>query len=196
MLSGSLSGIPAEKQKLRQEIRSRLRDLSPTEKARLDAALLASVTAHPWYREADTLLCYCSLPSEPDTRRLIGEAWKCGKSVALPVCGKPGEMRFYLVSSWEETAAGAFGITEPSGREVPVLSGRTLCLVPALAFTRDGRRLGKGGGYYDRFLAAHPELRTIGLTYAFLLQEDIPCEAHDIGVMEVIDNTGGNHGKS
>ena len=187
------------KQALRRHIRAQLKALAPAEKAALDAALAANVTVHPDFRNADTLLCYAALPFEPDTRAIIEAAWAQGKQTAFPVCGTAGEMAFYLADTWNKLTPGAYNIPEPTGRECPVLTARTLCLVPAFAFTPDGRRLGKGGGYYDRFLAAHPEIPTIGLTYAFLLQEDIPCEAHDIGVKAVLtdrmaESYGGNHG--
>ena len=94
--------------------------------------------------------------------------------------------------------SGAYGIPEPCGREVPDITAQTICIVPGYAFAADGMRLGKGGGYYDRFLAEHPALFTLGLTYAFLLQEEIPCQEHDIGVNAVITDRkssfGGNHG--
>ena len=175
-----------EKQSLRRHIREQLKVLSTAEKAALDAALSAQVTAYPAFREADALLCYVSLSFEPDTRRLIEAAWALGKQTAFPVCGAPGEMQFYLAASWDEFAVGAYGISEPIGREQLVLTEKTVCIVPGFAFTTDGKRLGKGGGYYDRFLEAHPSLRTLGLTYECLLQTKIPCEGHDIGVNAVI----------
>ncbi len=185
---------------LRREIRSKLNELAPAEKASLDASLTEQVMQHPWVKSADTLLCYVSLPFEPYTGRIIEAAWNQSKQTAFPVCTAPGEMRFILADSWDVMHPGAYNIPEPAGTNEPEITAQTVCLVPAFAFTPDGRRLGKGGGYYDRFLAVHPNLRTLGLTYAFLLQEDIPCESHDIGVNAVITDRkssfGGNHGKS
>lgn len=174
------------KSALRREIRAKLRELPQQERSRLDAALFEQVMRHPAVREADTLLCYVSTPLEPDTRRIIAAAWERGQQTAFPVCTAQGEMQFFLARSWDGFVPGAYGIPEPSGRDVPAVTGSTVCIVPGYGFTADGKRLGKGGGYYDRFLAAHPEVYTLGLTYAFLLQEDIPCEAHDIGVKTVI----------
>ena len=174
------------KSALRREIRTKLRDIPPSERERLDAALFARVTAHPRVCQSDTLLCYVSTSLEPDTRRIIASAWERGQQTAFPVCTAQGEMQFCLAQSWDDLVPGAYGIPEPSGREVPVITDKTVCIVPGYAFTADGKRLGKGGGYYDRFLAAHPEVFTLGLTYAFLLQAEIPCEPHDIGVNAVI----------
>lgn len=174
------------KQALRREIRAKVRALSESEKRTLDAGLLRALQAHPWLREADTVLLYCSMPEEPDTRGLLDWLLAAGRTAALPVCGENGEMQFCCLRSTEELAAGAYGIPEPTGREVPVLTPKSLCIVPGLAFTADGKRMGKGGGYYDRYLAAHPGLRTIGLTYRCLLQETLPCEAHDRCVDAII----------
>lgn len=190
--------MDTEKQRLRRSIRQQLEHLSDDAKSRLDAALFANVTAFPAFCAADTVLCYVSLAFEPDTRRMIEAAWALGKTTAFPVCTAPGVMQFYTAQTWDDLVPGAYGIPEPSGREEPALTDRTLCIVPGFAFSADGMRLGKGGGYYDRYLEAHPGLLTIGLTYAFLLQKQIPCEAHDRGVDAVItdrvESFGGNHG--
>ena len=174
------------KRELRQTVRERIRALSTEEKFLMDMRLHQNLAEHPWIREAGTILSFCSTREEPDTHWLTGWAFAQGKRVALPVCLDEGQMEFYLLRTPEDFQRGKFGIQEPIGRDRPVLTERTVCIVPGLAFTEDGKRLGKGGGYYDRFLAQHPALRTIGLTYCCLLQEDIPCEGHDIGVMQVV----------
>lgn len=68
---------------------------------------------------------------------------------------------------------------------MPVLTSRTFCLVPGVAFTSDGHRLGQGGGYYDRFLAQNPFIRTAGVCYALQLTDSLPHAPHD-RVMEAI----------
>lgn len=177
--------LSVEKAKLRETMR-RLWESLPEEKAALDARLLRNVTAHPWFAEADGILCYWSLAHEPDTLGILRTALECGKWAALPKCLAAGEMQFVCIRQLADTAAGKFGIPEPTGTELARITPKTLCLLPAFAFTHDGKRLGKGGGYYDRFLAQHPELRTMGLTYACLLQEDIPTEPHDITAGAVV----------
>ena len=137
-------------------MRDAVRDIPKEQRFRMDMALHRNLLEHPWLHEADTILSYCSTREEPDTHWIIGWGLGNGKTVALPVCLEDGVME------------------------------KTLCIVPGYAFTPDGKRLGKGGGYYDRFLAAHPGLRTIGLSYAQLLQAELPCEIHDIGVDAVI----------
>ena len=179
-----------EKKALRQAVRSLMRQLpeltNQEEKFILDVQMHRVAQEHPWLQEADLVLIYCSQRDEPDTRGIIGWLLYTGRRVALPVCEKDGIMEFYAIRSMEELRPGAYGILEPGIRRKIKITQKTLCIVPGLAFTRDGKRLGKGGGYYDRYLAAHPGLRTMGLTYRCLLQERIPCEAHDRPVDVVI----------
>lgn len=177
--------LPEEKAALRAKMR-RLWSELPAEKSLLDANLLRNVTAHPWFQEADCILCYWSLESEPDTRGILETALRSGKTAALPKCLAPGEMQFFVLRDLTDTVPGKYDIPEPTGTEIAEVSEKTLCLLPGYAFTREGRRLGKGGGYYDRFLAQHPGLRTMGLTYRCLLQKDIPTEAHDITAGTVV----------
>lgn len=174
------------KRTMRARMRAVMQVMPRDEKRRLDAALRQSLMQHPWMREADTILCYCSTELEPDTRWLPGWAMERGRQAAFPVCTGQGEMRFCLLRTETDVRLGRYGIPEPIGRKEPAITEKTVCLVPGYAFSADGRRLGKGGGYYDRFLSRHPGLRTIGLTYEKLLQEDIPCESHDIIVDAVV----------
>ncbi len=179
-----------EKKALRRTVRALMRKTpeltNQEEKFILDVQMHRCAQAHPWFIEADTVLIYCSTKDEPDTRGLIGWLLYTGRNVALPVCESEGVMVFYVIRSMEELKPGAYGILEPVGRTMPVITDKTLCIVPGLAFTKNGARLGKGGGYYDRFLEAHPGMRTMGLTYRCLLQDTIPCEAHDCPVDVVI----------
>lgn len=178
--------ITEEKKALRTMLRAR-----NVRMPELDSRLLRQIQVHPWVQEADVILAYCSCGAEPDTRALLQWLLKTGKQTALPVCERTGVMQFYLVHDGTDLQPGAYGIPEPKGRVSPVLTDRTLCIVPGLAFTADGNRLGQGGGYYDRFLAAHPELRTMGITYRCRLRETVPCEVHDSSVDIVVTEEGG-----
>ncbi len=152
----------------------------------LDEGIFNNTVASPLYRDADTLLLYVSGGGEPDTLQLIARALDDGKAVALPRCLAAGTMDFFLIESMEAMQPGAYGIPEPVGDRKPMLTERSVCFVPGVAFSPDGNRLGQGGGYYDRFLEANPRLRTAGLCYCQLLLEEIPCERHDRRVNAVI----------
>ena len=82
---------------------------------------------------------------------------------------------------------GPMGIREPAAADIVPPGDVRIWLVPGLAFTRDGRRLGYGGGWYDKFLAAAaPDAFTLGVAYPFQMVDDLPCDAHDISLSEVV----------
>ncbi len=176
-----------EKTELRRKIRAWRRSLPKDEKQKLDDSIFENVFAHPWLKEADTVLLYCSIPEEPDTQKILDRLLLENIPVALPVCLESGIMKFYLLHDRNKLQTGNYyNIPEPIGRDEPILTEKTVCIVPALAFTPKGERLGQGGGYYDRFLELYPRLRTIGITYHAMLQESLPCEEHDLPVKVVI----------
>ncbi len=175
-----------EKNALRSAMRQMRRQIPPEDRAAWDAALLRQVTASPWFQQADTLLCYVACGGEAGTAGLLEAALAAGKTVAVPKCGKQGKMTFHCIRSLAELQPGAYGILEPEGGAEPSLTKNTLCLVPATAYTPTGKRLGQGGGYYDRLMAEHPEVTYVGLCYHCQLQNDVPCEAHDRRVFAVI----------
>ncbi|MEM8665753.1 MAG: 5-formyltetrahydrofolate cyclo-ligase [Pseudomonadota bacterium] len=94
--------------------------------------------------------------------------------MALPVVSQ-NRMAFHLWREGERLVPGAFGIDEPTGRVVLP----DLLLVPLLAFTRQGGRLGYGAGHYDRYIAAHQGVRTIGIAFAAQELPNLPLEDHD-----------------
>lgn len=178
--------ITEAKQHLRSKLRKQRRDIPEQERALLDEGILQNCRAFSWYQEADTLLLYVSMGGEPETRGIIADALRSGKCVALPRCSAAGEMEFFCIRTMEDLRPGAYNIPEPTGDRIPDLTQRTLCLVPGVAFSQNGQRLGQGGGYYDRYLEQHPQLRTAGICYTCLMQESIPCETHDRRVDAVI----------
>lgn len=181
-----------DKKELRTEIRHRKNAHSPEERARLSCEVIDSLQHDPHWLQAYTVLLYYSLPDEVDTHDLIRNAASAGKRVLLPVVvGDDLELRKYQGEGYLEE--GAFHILEPTGPAVTDLSVIDLAIIPGVAFTTDGRRLGRGRGYYDRLLArltSHdPFARVpylIGICWPFQLVEDIPTEVHDIPMNRVI----------
>lgn len=137
---------------------------------------------------ADTVLLFSSIGSEPDTRFFADELHKKGINAAYPKCGENGEMTFYIVNSHDKLKSGKYGIAEPEENiaDIPEITDKTVCIVPGLAFTADGKRLGYGGGYYDRFLAKYPMLYTIGITYEKCIANDLPSMEHDIKIKTIV----------
>lgn len=192
------------KQELRQEIRCRKAACSLEERAALSALVTARLLQHPHWTSAQTVLLYHSLPDEVNTHDLIRQACAEGKRVLLPaVVGDDLELRelphplgasrrFTLEESSiinhqsPSLREGAFHILEPTGPLFTDYAAIDLAVIPGVAFTPDGRRLGRGRGYYDRLLARFARAYTIGLAFPFQLLEDIPTEPHDIKLNEIL----------
>ena len=175
-----------DKKTLRTDIRHLKAACSPEQRARLSLEVTDRLQQEPHWQQARTVLLYHSLADEVSTHNLIRNAASAGKRVLLPVVvGNDLELREYQGEGCMKE--GAFHIQEPTGPAVTDFSAVDLAVIPGVAFTPDGRRLGRGRGYYDRllarltshaFYARDPYL--IGICWPFQLVEDIPTEAHDI----------------
>jgi 5-formyltetrahydrofolate cyclo-ligase len=153
------------KEKLREEMKRRLKEAKREGFKRQGAASAALLRASPIWPCYATILLFLSMDYEIDTRPLLEAALIDGKKVFAPkVSGQT--LIFYNVTSaegpWEK---GAFGIREPVSSPAAFGDIPALIVVPGLAFDQSGNRLGKGGGYYDRFLG---ELDAEGRRYASL----------------------------
>lgn len=171
---------------LRRQLRQKRRAIPPEERAAWDAAILEHLTQSAAFQRADTLLLFLSAGGEPDTLGILRAAWDAGKQTAVPRCMEAGRMEFYCINSLEDVKPGAYGILEPISSVQPSLTRDTLCLVPAVAFSPGGDRLGQGGGYYDRYLDRYPFLQTIGICYSCLMQSRLPVLPHDRRVGAVV----------
>ncbi|RAI03695.1 5-formyltetrahydrofolate cyclo-ligase [Acuticoccus sediminis] len=117
---------------------------------------------------------YLPIRDEIDPRPLMAALGSTAQ-IALPKI-EDGRMRFVVMGEGDRLVSGRFGLTEPSGGAEVVPD---LVLVPLLAFTRTGGRLGYGAGHYDRWLGEHPGRRTVGLAYAAQELPELPIEPHD-----------------
>ncbi len=173
--------MTASKADLRRLVRETEKCLSPHALRESDRVLAERFLSAEAYRRADTLLLYVGAGREPDTRPLIAAALAAGKTVALPKITGPGVMEARRIGSLTELVPDKFGIPAPDGGETLPPEAFDLILVPGAAFTPDGQRLGRGGGYYDRYLP-----RTRGVKLALVRHQFIfpalPTQAHDIPV--------------
>ena len=177
-----------------------LRDsLSREERCRAEERILRRLFSLPAWQEAPLVCGYVSTRGELDTDPMWVRAAAEGKRYALPVTvtgSREGRMVFRAVDGYrpDRLVTARFGISEPD-ETCPTLSlpdyRGSLILVPGLAFDGAGYRLGYGGGYYDRFLAALRDARipvtTVGLVYATCRAPYLPREAYDIPADLVID---------
>lgn len=163
------------------ELRRALRAASPGGEARDRESLLLCAHVTDWepYRRARVVGGYMPLPWEADITPLLLDALREGKTLALPRCLEGGGLCFHRVNGLDGLRRGAYGLPEP-GEDAPVVGAGEieLLLVPLEGISASGVRLGKGGGYYDRLLAACPAL-TLGAALSWQWTEDIPRDPWD-----------------
>ncbi len=152
-----MSAVAAEKTKLRAELRVRLAAQDPAERAERSARIVESAGSLPAVRTAAHLLLHRSLPTEVAIDGLLGEAVLRGQAAYVPLVD--GEMLHYVrVAADTAWRRSTLGVLEPEKGERLLLDelagASTTIVVPGLGFDGHGRRLGRGGGHYDRFLAA------------------------------------------
>lgn len=141
------------------------------------------------YLNADVVFTFVSYGSEIDTKKLIKKAFIDGKRVAVPyMTGTPHEMVFIEIKSLDELVPNSIGILEPRFDESKVLagSGKTVVIVPGLAFDKDFYRIGYGGGYYDKYLSENSCLCALGLCFEEQMTEYLPREATDIALDMIV----------
>ncbi len=174
------------KKRLRAQIRTELSAWSAEALAQSDRDITARVLALPEFQAAQRVFAYYSMSPEPDTHAVIAAALRQGKTVALPVTEGEGIMHFARLDA--ALAAGRYGIPEPPP-DAPHLTPQPgdLLLVPAIAFDRAGYRLGRGGGYYDRYLA-ETACCTAGLVRNAFLYETLPRTWNDLPVSIVLSD--------
>ena len=178
--------LQMQKAELRQWIRQLKAARSPQWRVETSLDLCRRLLDTTGWKEARTILLYHSLPDEVDTMLLLSEGVKQGKRVLLPrVVGDILELCSYQPSS---LTSGAYGIMEPLGDIFPqdYYSEIDLAVVPGMAFTPDGVRMGRGKGYYDRLLPLLSDAYKVGLCFPFQLLDYIPSEPHDVLMDEIL----------
>jgi 5-formyltetrahydrofolate cyclo-ligase len=171
---------PDAKALLRSRMRSLLKSLSDADMSARSALACARLVRTGQFGGARAVMLYLALPHELDCRHAIEAAWRCGKSVLVPrVNWSTRRIEPVPCRSFDNLTPGRYGLREPAGE--PVAPGAIdMVVVPALAYDLSGRRLGRGGGFYDRFLAS-PDLRAAKCGFALAEQvlPRVPADQHD-----------------
>lgn len=164
--------LNAQKQAARRAARQQLAQISPQEFSAIGAAMWQTLQAQPAWQSAQSVFCFVGALHEPDTMPILQGALSAGKQLLVPRIAGPGQMQLVPLQSLGQLQPGAFGILEPP-QALPAISAGSrvqLAVLPCLAATRSGMRLGHGGGYYDRFLANYSGRRLILCPEALLAQ--------------------------
>jgi 5-formyltetrahydrofolate cyclo-ligase len=179
------------KHRIRKSIKDRAASYSVLEKSRRSGIIKRTLFNREEFKKAKVVMFYVSLKDEVDTLPMIDEALGMGKRVCVPVILKE-EMKLIageIKDRAKDLERQHFGIYQPKKdrvKEVP-LEDIDLVVVPGVAFDKKNVRLGRGHGYYDRFLSGLPgRTKTIGLAFAFQVLEDLPRDPHDIPVSKLI----------
>ncbi|MGV8827569.1 MAG: 5-formyltetrahydrofolate cyclo-ligase [Breznakibacter sp.] len=170
--------IVQQKKALRQLIRDRKKEYSAAYLANLSIPIQGVIETMEVFHTSEIILAYWAMPDEVQTKLLINK-WNGCKKFYLPVVvGDDLEFRLYEGAESLE-ARGKFNILEPTGPLLPNDARVDMILVPGVAFTEKGARLGRGKGYYDRILSRFPEAYKLGMAFGFQVVDEIPMESHD-----------------
>jgi 5-formyltetrahydrofolate cyclo-ligase len=183
--------MDAEKKLLRREMRLKLQAALP-ERAARSVELRAKIEALPQWKMACCVALFYPLAEEPDLLELLSDKTKrfvfpCARAAGMEwrEAREPSEFR-------EHTFAGSRPLSEPAEGNEVALRKVDLIIVPGLAFTLSGERLGRGGGYYDRALAGlREDALSVGVCFGFQLRETLPTEPHDKPVHVLLHSSPG-----
>ena len=171
-----------DKKTLRAEIKALKKQHTKEQLKEQSERILAKLEQHPDFVKAERIMLYSSLPDEVQTQAFL-EKWHLRKQIILPtVVGD--DIVPVAFDKDTDFAVGDFNILEPQNE--PYKGGFDLIIVPGVAFDRQGNRIGRGKGYYDRFLCQYLDVKRIGICFDFQLVEEVPIEPLDIKMDEVI----------
>ena len=176
------------KQQLRKQIRERIMCMSEEERERWSGQIAGRLYELNEWQHAHTIGITISVDEEVSTYEMIERAWQEGKRVAAPKCDRLSRtMTFREIRSWDDLEKVYMNLREPIPARTKEISADEieLLIMPGIAFTEKGDRLGYGGGYYDRFLP-HYSGHTIALAYSAQLVPSIPMDEHDKRVQKIV----------
>lgn len=171
-----------DKKELRTHIKALKKQHSKESLLEQSRMILDKLEKHKSFIEAEVVMLYSSLPDEVQTHDFLAK-WRDEKKIILPTVVGDDIVPVEL-SKETDFAIGDFNILEPQNE--PYNGGYDLIVVPGVAFDRKGNRIGRGKGYYDRFLCQHLDVERIGICFDFQLIDEVPTDDNDITMNEVI----------
>lgn len=170
------------KNELRKYIRAQKKAHTTEQLAAQSEQIMQKLEKHPDFVKADIVMLYSSLPDEVQTQDFI-QKWRRRKQIVLPTVVGDDIIPVELDEK-TEFAEGDFHIMEPQNH--PYVGSFDLIIVPGMAFDTAGHRLGRGRGYYDRFLCQHLGVKRIGICFDFQKVAEVPIEPTDISMDEIL----------
>jgi 5-formyltetrahydrofolate cyclo-ligase len=171
------------KKELRKEIKKKIKTINPEDKRIFSHTLLEKIEQLPEFERANTILAFWSLPDEIQTHAFL-DKWSAYKCILLPVIdGENLNIKYYRGKNTLKTAA--YNISEPTGPLFKAYDKIDLVLVPGVGFDKEGNRLGRGKGYYDKLLPLLSGVK-VGICFSCQIVDCISPDAWDIKMDKVI----------
>lgn len=177
-----------EKKQIRKEMQRQLANLSKPVYEHFSYQIAQRLFAESFWKDANTISITISRMPEVDTYQIIRRAWEEKKTVVVPKCYPANRtMKFRVLKAFNELESVFYGLFEPIEKVTDEVGRKDidLMIVPGLAFTKRGERLGFGGGYYDRYLEEYGG-RKISLAFQQQIVSSLPVERHDILLHKII----------
>lgn len=185
-----MSSVAEQKKVLRKKVKEKISNLSDEYCKMADEKICLHAISLPEFEKAGTVFCYVGTAEEINTKPVLEKVLETGKRLGVPKCISKGIMKVCEISSLEELEEGHYGILEPrEGCSYMEPEEIELALVPCVTCSREGMRLGYGGGYYDRYMEQTTCVKAV-LCREKLMEEDIPAEEHDKKMDVVISEEG------
>lgn len=180
-----------KKAALRSRIRKLLKDMPENERKAQSRSACERLAGLPEFLDSSLILAYMAMPTECDPSYAVQLAWDFKKRVAFPLCAGEGELKFYIPDDEDAFVRGMYGILEPDTGRSKLIRAEDIdfMIVPGVAYGLDCRRLGQGGGYYDRVLS-DTRAYAAGLCFNIQVCGEVPWEPHDAKVDCVVSATG------
>ncbi len=177
------------KQELRKFYKARRNAISPRIREEKSNKIAENLRRTFWYASVGNILVYAAIQSEAELTLFCEMAWKDGKKLFFPKT-MDAHMEFYRVDSFAQLEKGRFDVPEPKADKHQVFVSETgtksVILVPGIAFSKEGYRIGYGAGFYDRYMEHHKELYSVGICFADQMVDTFVPDVHDFGMNEVI----------
>ena len=176
----------SSKKEIRAEVKRRRREATAEQIRENSDAICKKFLGLPEYKNAEVVFAYMDCKNEVETKKVIEQCWKDGKTIAVPkVFGEI--MKYYVITSYDDLEEGYFGIPEPKHESLQeIVCEDGIMILPGVAFDVSRHRVGYGGGFYDRYLEAHPDMKKIAFAFEFQVFEEVPFEEFDRQLEKII----------
>ena len=184
--------LTEDKRILRKKALQNRRALSESERKAYSSAIEKLLFDFPPFHRAKRVFAFASMPDEVHTKEILENMLEEGKEVSIPLVTGPRKMQAVAVSSMDDLVPEKYGIltVKPECRKIIEPSALDFILVPGVAFSKDGLRLGMGGGYYDAFLKDASNAYRLAAVYSCQVFDTVPAEPWDAYVDAVLTEQG------